>query len=77
MKCLFFSNLKSLSSSFELTDLLEENTMQASWQISYYLAQYPQVRLIPCYTLDPPEETLSRPEEFSVILLFLSFFNFV
>ena len=58
------SNISLLLNSISLTnittDFLENNSY---WKNSYYLAKYPNTRLIPCWTLDLNETTVSKPKQ--------------
>ena len=57
---------ESLASSQITKDFLENNQY---WKNSYYLAQYPNIRLIPCWTLDLNETTVSKPMKSIVMTL--------
>ena len=57
---------ESLASSQITKDFLENNRY---WKNSYYLAQYPNIRLIPCWTLDLNETTVSKPMKSIVMTL--------
>ena len=43
---------------------LKNNT---SWTISYYLDNWSGTRLTPCWTLDPPETKVSKPNKTMVM----------
>ena len=57
---------ESLASSQITKDFLENNRY---WKNSYYLAQFPNIRLIPCWTLDLNETTVSKPMKSIVMTL--------
>ena len=57
---------ESLASSQITKDFLENNRY---WKNSYYLAQYPNIRLIPCWTLDLNETTVYKPMKSIVMTL--------
>ena len=55
----------SSNSSFKKRNFLENHTTY--WKNSYTLSNWPYTRLIPCWTIDPPEEPLSRGQKSTVM----------